>query len=131
MFERATDDVIALATVAAAAVMAVFAAGFAIFAGFRDAGYGDAWAAAIVAALAALVVGIFATVAIVRKNARDKAKAEQQARLMEQMPNGLSELARDRPIVTLAVSLLGGALAARHPNLARDLISIVARFAKV
>ena len=130
MFERATDDVIALATVAAAAVMAVFAAGFAIFAGFRDAGISDAWAAAIVAALATVIVGVFAAVAIIRKKAREKEKAEQQARLMESMPNGLSEMARDRPLVTLAVSLVGGALAARHPSLARDLLSIVARFGR-
>jgi hypothetical protein len=37
-------------------------------------------------------------------------------------------LARERPIVTLAVTALGGLLAARHPTLARDLLSLVARF---
>ena len=43
---------------------------------------------------------------------------------------GLGDIARDRPLVTLAVTALGGLLAARHPTLARDLIAIVARFSR-
>ncbi len=130
MFERATDDVIALATVAAAAVMAVFAAGFAIFAAFRDIGLSNAWAATIVAALSALVVIIFATVAIMRKKERERADALAREHMMSSLPFNLADVAKDRPIVTVAASLIGGVLAARHPKLARDLVSLLARFSR-
>ena len=127
MFERATDDIIALATVAAAAVVAVVAAGFAIYAGVVQFGASPAIAAMVVSVVAACVVGVFALLANARSRAKERAAAEAQAEMARQLPLNIGDLARDHPIAALVTSLVGGALAARHPKLARDLLSLVAR----
>lgn len=131
MLDKAMATVIATAAACAAAVMAVFATGFAVYALVLPTA-GPAGAAAIVAVIAALAVGLFALVTMLRARAhereRERENAALQAQMMDEMPLGLGDFARDRPMVTLAVTALGGILAARHPALARDLISIVARF---
>ena len=53
-----------------------------------------------------------------------------QAELLDELPMGLGDIARQRPLVTLGITALGGLLAARHPSLVRDLISIIARFGR-
>lgn len=127
MLDKAMATVIAAAAACAAAVMAVFATGFAIYALILPTA-GPAGAAAIVALIAALGVALFALVVVMRARAREREQAALQAEVMDELPMGLGEIARERPIVTLAVTALGGVLAARHPTLARDLIAIVARF---
>jgi len=127
MLDRAMATVIATAAACAAAVMAVFATGFAIYALIAPTA-GPAGAAAIVALIATLGVALFAVVVALRSRQRERENAALQAEVMDELPLGLGDIARERPIVTLAITALGGVLAARHPTLARDLIAIVARF---
>ena len=126
MLDRATDDVIALATAAAAAVVAVFAAGFALYAAFLPV-VGSAWAAFIVAGSAALVVVMLALFANLRIRSKQRAAEEAQADLARQLPSTIANIARDHPIAALLTSVIGGAVAARHPRLARDLIALMAQ----
>jgi protein-S-isoprenylcysteine O-methyltransferase Ste14 len=129
MFDKAMAAVIATAAACAAAVMAVFATGFAIYA-LIEPSLGQAWAAAIVALLAALGVAIFALVVTMRARKRERETAVAQAELLDELPMGLGDIARERPLLTLGITALGGILAARHPSLVRDLIGIVARFSR-
>lgn len=127
MFERATDDIIALAMAAAAAVVAVVAAAFALYAYFEPIVH-PAWAATIVSGTALVLVGALALAAGIRARIKQHAAEEAQAELAKQLPLNIADLARDHPFAALAMSVVGGAVAARHPKLARDLLSLVTRF---
>lgn len=127
MFDRAMSAVVAAAAACAAAVLAVFATGFALYA-LIEPQVGAAAAAATVALAAALIVAVFALIATLRARRREREAAMTQAELMDELPLGLGDMARDRPLLTLGITALGGLLAARHPTLARDLLHIVARF---
>ncbi|MBL8545489.1 MAG: hypothetical protein JNL81_03450 [Hyphomonadaceae bacterium] len=127
MFDRAMAAVVATAAAAAAVVMIVFALGFALYA-LIEPNVGAAAAAAIVALSAALFVAVFALITAYRKRRHEREAAIAQAQLMDDLPMGLGEIVRERPLVTLAVTALGALLAARHPTLMRDLIHIAARF---
>lgn len=129
MFDRAMAAVVATAAAAAAVVMIVFALGFALYA-LIEPNIGPAAAAAIVALASALVLSIFALIAALRKRQREREVEVAQAQLMDDLPLGLGDIARDRPLVTLAVTALSGVLAARHPTLVRDLIAIAARLSR-
>lgn len=129
MFTRAWSSLIAIASACAAAVLAVFAAGFALYALLQPA-VGPAGAAAYVALAAALCVALFALFATMRARKREREAALAQTQILDELPMGLGDIARDRPILTLGITALGGILAARHPALARDLIGIVARFGR-
>lgn len=129
MFDRAMAAVVATAAASAAVVMVVFALGFALYA-LIEPSVGPAAAAAFVALAAALCVAIFALIAALRKRKREQEAAIAQAQLMDDLPLGLADIARERPMVTLAITAVGGILAARHPALVRDLIAIVARFGR-
>ena len=126
MFDRAADNIIAAATASAAAVLAVFALGFAVYASFVPL-VGEPWAATIVAAISSSFVAIYALIAHVRAKASRRAEEQARTEMMNSMPMGVGTLAKEHPWIALAVSLAGGVLAARHPRLARDLVSIVAR----
>lgn len=128
--DRALAALIAAAAASAAGAMAVFALGFALYA-WAEPSLGPAGAAASVALVAAIAVGLFALVVLHRARERERQQALLKARLAEEAPAdpaGLGELARDRPIVALAVAALGGFLATRHPAVARELADLVARF---
>ncbi len=127
MFDRAMAAVVTTAAAAAAVVMIVFALGFALYALIVP-NIGPAAAAAFVALAAALVVSLFALVVAWRKRKHEREAAIAQAQIMDDLPMGLGDIVRDRPIATLAITALGGLLAARHPTLMRDLIHIAARF---
>jgi len=128
MFDRAMATVIATAAASAAAVMAVFALGFALYALILPE-VGSAGASAIVALVASLAIALYALFIAMRRRQKEREAALLQARVMEDMPlMGLGDIARDRPMLTLAITALGGLLAARHPTMARDLLSVVARF---
>lgn len=129
MFDRAMSAVVAAAAACAAAVLAVFATGFALYA-LIEPQVGAAAAAAIVALAAALIVAVYALIATLRARQRDREAAVAQAELMDELPHGLGDIARGRPLLTLGITALGGLLAARHPTLARDLLHIVARFSR-
>lgn len=127
MFDRAMAAVVTTAAAAAAVVMIVFALGFALYA-LIEPNIGSAAAAAGVALVAALLVAVFALVTQMRKRKHEREAALAQAQLMDDLPLGLGDIVRDRPLVTLAITALGGLLAARHPTLVRDVIHIAARF---
>ncbi len=132
MFDRAMATVIATSAACAAAVMAVFSLGFSLYALMLPM-VGAPGAASIVALVATLGVALFALFAAYRRKEKEREAAALQAQLMEEAPLmgfGLGDIARERPILTLAVTALGGLLAARHPSLARDLLSVVARFGR-
>lgn len=126
MFERAASSILATTAACAAAALAVFASGFALYA-FVEPALGPPGAAAVVAALAALAVAAFALFSHHRVKQREQESEGARAALLDALPLGLGDLARERPIATLIASILGGAVAARHPRLVRDLISIIAR----
>ncbi|MEQ1819841.1 MAG: hypothetical protein ABL871_14660 [Terricaulis sp.] len=127
MFDRAMAAVVTTAAAAAAVVMIVFALGFALYA-LLEPQLGAAAAAAFVALAAALLVTLFALIVAWRRRKQEHEAAVAQAQLMDDLPLGLGDIVRDRPIATLAITALGGILAARHPTLMRDLIHIAARF---
>jgi hypothetical protein len=129
MFDRAMTGLIAAAAACAAAAMAVFALGFALYALIVPE-VGAAGAAAIVALAAALLVALYALFATLHARRREREAAVAQAELLDELPLGLADIARDRPLVTLGITALGGLMAARHPTLVRDLIHIAARFAR-
>src|SRR5690606_41837261 len=85
-------------------------------------------AAPIVVLASALIVALLALIAALRKRKHERGAAIAKAQLMDDLPLGLGDIVRDRPLVTLAVTALGGLLAARHPTLVRDVIHIAARF---
>jgi hypothetical protein len=129
MFDRAMTGLIAAAAACAAAAMAVFALGFSLYALILPE-VGPAGAAAIVALAAALLVALYALFATLAARKRERETAVAQAELLDELPMGLGDLARERPLVTLGITALGGLLAARHPTLVRDVIHIVARFSR-
>jgi len=130
MLDRALTRIVAIAAASAAAVMAVFASGFALYALILPQ-LGSAGASAVVALAAALCVALFALAMAMRARQREREAEIAQAAVAEALPQfGLGDFARERPIVTLAVTALGGLLASRHPTLARDLLSIAARFTR-
>jgi protein-S-isoprenylcysteine O-methyltransferase Ste14 len=129
MFDRAMAAVITTAAAAAAAVLVVFASGFALYA-LIEPELGAAASSAIVALAAALLIAVFALITTLRARKREREAAVAQAQLMDDLPLGLGDIARDRPLLTLGITAVSGLLAARHPTLVRDLIHIVARFGR-
>ncbi|GAM98758.1 hypothetical protein U91I_02394 [alpha proteobacterium U9-1i] len=126
MFDRAASSVIVIAAIGASSAMAVVATGFAIYA-LVEPHVGAPGAAAIVAGLSALTVGIYAWVMSARAKERERQQAVAQASLLDSLPLGLGNIARDHPIAAVLVSLLGGAVAARHPRLMSDLVHLFAK----
>ena len=127
MFERATANLIATVAACAAAAMAVFAIGFAIYA-LAEPAFGPAGAAATVAVAAALIVSAYALYMHLKTRQRERESEAAQSALLDSLPLGLGALTREHPLAAIAATVLGGALAARHPRLARDLIALAARF---
>jgi len=125
--DRAMTAVIASAAAAAAAVLVVFAAGFAIYA-LLEPLIGAAGAAGSVALIAAIGLGVFALVLQQRAKKRAEEAALAQARLAEEAQFSLAGIARDRPLLTLALTAVSGLVAARNPTLVREVMNIVTRF---
>ena len=122
MFERATASALILAALCSAVALAVFAGGFAVYA-FAGAWLPPAGAAAVVTALAALLAAACAWAMKARADRQRLEALEEQARLMDALPNEAAGFLTDRPLVALAASLLGGVLAARSPNLVREVLA--------
>jgi uncharacterized membrane protein HdeD (DUF308 family) len=126
MIDRAASTVVTMAAIGASTAMGVFAVGFGVYA-FAEPYVGPAWAAAIVAGLSALVVGIYALVMTLKGREKERQAAVAQASLLDALPLGLGNIARDHPIAALLVSLVGGAVAARNPRLVGDLVHLFAK----
>lgn len=126
--DRALATVIGAAAACAAAAMAVFALGFALYA-WVEPSVGAPGAAAIVALVAAIAAAVYALVVLHRVRRREREEAEARARAAEEAAApGFGDMARERPIVTFAVTALGGFLAARHPAIARELLALLGSF---
>jgi uncharacterized membrane protein len=130
MSDRAVSRIVAIAAASAAAVMAVFAAGFSLYA-LIEPRVGAAGASAIVALVAALIVALIALFATFRARKREREAQAAGSDLAHALPvELLGDAVRDRPLVTLAVTLVAGAIAARNPGLVRDLVGLAARFTR-
>lgn len=131
MLDRALTRIVAIAAASAAAVMAVFASGFALYALILPR-VGAAGSAAIVALVAALGVALFALLMALRARQREREAEIARQAIADALPQGLGlgDFARERPLVSLAITALGGIVAARHPTLMRDVLSIAARFSR-
>lgn len=125
MFDRAISSVIATAAVAGATLLTVFAAGFALYA-LIEPSLGPAGAAAFVALAAALGLALYALVLYLRARQREREAAIAQAAALDALPQSLGEIARERPILALAVTALGGVLASRNPALVATLLQTLA-----
>jgi hypothetical protein len=129
MFDRAAIALAGAAALCAVAALGVAAAAFAIYA-LAAPSIGSAGAAALVAAIAAVIVGAFAVGLELRRHQREREAEAARASLMGLIPEDLGAFARERPVISLFVSLLGGAVVARHPSLARDIIALLAAWTR-
>lgn len=111
--------VAAAAAIAAAAAGSVAAAAFALFAALVPQ-VGPAWAAAIVAASAAMLVLIAGLIARARVSDRQRRReAEPDASLIQKMV----ELARAHPVLATGVALGAGVYALRNPKLVAAVVA--------
>ncbi|MGE5500630.1 MAG: hypothetical protein ACM3W4_01750 [Ignavibacteriales bacterium] len=111
--------VAAAAAIAAAAAVSVAAAAFALYAALSPR-VGEAWAAAIVAAVAAVLVLIAGLLA--------RARAEGGQRRREAAPDAslvqkAVEMAREHPILATGVALGAGVYAIRNPKLVAAVVA--------
>ncbi|MDP1911356.1 MAG: hypothetical protein Q8K85_23910 [Hyphomicrobium sp.] len=120
---RTTFAFVAVAAFAAAAALAVWAAGFALFA-FTEPLIGAPAAAGVVSAIAAVSVALFAW--------HSAGKAEEKSAQVEVVQSVASPLTavaplelvaaafRERPLVSLGLTVLAGVVASRQPHLVRE-----------
>lgn len=123
MIRGALMHAIMLGAAAAAAALTVFALGFALYA-LLEVSLGPAGAAAVVALGGALIVAIIALIMMFRIRADERRAEEERARRAAETPAGFAGFTQDHPILTLAVSAIGGVLASRYPGLAQQLMSL-------
>jgi uncharacterized PurR-regulated membrane protein YhhQ (DUF165 family) len=102
--------VVALAAIAAAAGIMVFAAAFAVFALAREQ-FGPAGAAAVVFAAAALLILLIALALGLQAMAMRRKVAQAPNKLLQQ----LCELVREQPIISLGALAGAAVLALRNP----------------
>jgi uncharacterized membrane protein len=117
--DRALMALAAAAAIAAAAAVSVAAAAFALYAAFTPL-VGPAWAAAIVAAVAAVLVLVFGLLA--------KARADGGLRRREAAPDAslvqkAVEMAKEHPILAAGVALGAGVYAIRNPKLVAAVVA--------
>jgi dihydroxyacetone kinase len=124
MFEKAAASLIAVSAMCAAAGMAVVAAGFALYAALFVR-FGPAWSAALVAVAGAVVAAVLAVVLKLRADRRKLHADLMQTNIVSLLPVEVRHFIADRPIATLAISLLSGFLASRNPTLMRELVSVL------
>lgn len=123
MFDKALSSLLTATLVCAALALAVFAAGFALYAVALP--LGPAAAAAIVALTAAATVGIIALLHSLRTRKDAQEAAVARVELATALPGDVTELMRKHPLAAIGVSLLGGVVAARNPRLIREAITIL------
>jgi|GEM_PF-3255224 len=127
--QRTTLAIVAAAAVAAAAALAVWAAGFAIF-GFIAPVIGAPTAAAVVAASAAGAAAVASLLA--PRNApasltHSEAVQSVAPSVASPAPLGIIAAAfRERPVVSLGLTVFAGMLASRQPQLVREIASALA-----
>jgi hypothetical protein len=117
--DRALMAVAAAAAIAAAAAVSVAAAAFALYAAMTPL-VGPAWAAAIVAAVAAVLVLIAGLVA---RSRADGDHRRHDAGPDASMVQRLVEMARDHPMIATGVALGAGVYALRNPKLVAAVVA--------
>lgn len=123
MMKSALNHAIMLGAASAASGLTVFALGFALYA-LLEPLLGPAGGAAIVALAGALIVAVIALIMLLRIRADEKRAAEERARQANERAAGFAGFSQDHPLVTLAVSAIGGLLATRYPGLAQQIMSL-------
>lgn len=123
------NTVIAMAAAAAAAMLAVFAGGFALYA-LIEPSLGAAASAAIVALAAALAIALYALFLTMRARRRERESAIARAAAARAAPLGLGDLAAERPLLAAGLTALSGLLAMRNPALANVLTQLIAGFTR-
>lgn len=118
MIGKTALALVAAAMIAAAAVLLVWAAGFALFS-WLDGPYGNAVAAAAVAGCAAVFLGVVLFIAS-RQRVIEK-PAERPVSPVQAILSSFGETMKDRPMLTIGLTLLTGIAATRDPNMLRDL----------
>lgn len=120
---RTTFAIVAVAAFAAAAALAVWAAGYAIFA-YTQPLIGAPAAAGVVSAISTVAVALFAW-ASAGKTEEKTTKAEVVQSVASPLaalaPLGLVATAfRERPLISLGLTVLAGVVATRQPQLVRE-----------
>ncbi|MET0181325.1 MAG: hypothetical protein ABW199_00410 [Caulobacterales bacterium] len=121
MLEKALNSLVGLTIVCASAALAVFAGGFAVYAIVAPQ-LGPAGAAAVVAAVAASIVGITGVIRLVRAQQRERESVLARHELAAGLPEPLRGVMQDHPLAAIAVTVLGGVVAARNPRIIREVI---------
>lgn len=116
ILKKVLTNVVAVALLAAAGVVAVIAAAFALYALLCDYLH-PAGAAAIVAGAAALGLALGALV-LLRKTHPPKSQAAD-----ESLTSRLINMARERPVVAVAAAVAVGVIAFRNPKLVAALMT--------
>lgn len=129
MFERTITSVITSAALAGAAMLVVFASGFALFA-LLEPLLGGAGGAAVVALAGALMIALFALYFQLRARRREREAAIAQAAMLDALPLGLGQLTREHPILATALTAFSGVLAARNPALATAFMQLLNSFVR-
>ncbi len=122
----------AVAALVAAAIMLVWATGFAVFYGFEPM-VGPAWAAAIVVGVDLLAMLLGFGIARLRHHIKEHKEEIEQQQQKDESPSlvGLfADAIKDRPITALLVSAVTGFVAVKNPKIFRDLVSDVLRGGK-
>lgn len=122
MFDKALSSLLTAAILCASAALAIFAAGFALYALVLPQ-LGAAGAAALVAGAAAVLVGLVGLMQLWRTKARDRERAAAQAEFSSAIPEPLRDFMRRHPLGAIAVTLVGGIVAARNPRVVRELVA--------
>jgi hypothetical protein len=127
VLDRAALALILVTAACAVAALGVFAGGAALYL-WLEPSAGPAGAAGLVALIALLLILAMAVFALLRSRQREREVMEAQAEVMDALPQGFTDIAGERPLLTLAASVIGGVLIARYPGIARDLMGVLARF---
>lgn len=122
MFDKALNSLIGLTIICASAALAVFAAGFALYA-LALPQLGPPGAAAAVSGLAAVIVAIAGFARMRRNKDKEREAALAQSELSSAFPEPIRGLMQRHPLAAIAVTVLGGLVAARNPRIIRELVS--------
>ncbi len=122
MFDKALNSLLGATIICASAALAIFAAGFALYALVLPY-VGPAGGAAIVAASASVLIGAAGLLHRMRAKQREAERAAAQVELTSAIPEPLRGLMQKHPIGAIAVTIVGGILAARNPRIIREVIT--------
>ncbi len=121
MFDRALGTIATAALIGASVTLAVFAAGFAVFA-LAEPLLGAAGAAALVAALGAAIVAGAAALRMMRVENQAREMRNAQSELTALIGDQFKSVLEKHPLAAVGATALAGFLAARNPQVVRELV---------